>query len=138
MPTLPVHFSLERDSCRRVPHSSRFLSRVRVFLPCGTPRARRKAPVAQTSVCGEFAPATWVAHAKINRKTYGPKSVLPASGKGRIEGQKTRTLEHTSRATRSSKTLKGWAPASLPAVTESTFEMHECVMCITEIALGED
>jgi hypothetical protein len=68
----------------RVPHYSRFLRRVRVFLPCGTPRARRK-----------------------DRSES-------ASGKGRIEDQKIHILEDRKDAQPvSSKPLKGFATLRL-------------------------
>jgi hypothetical protein len=64
----------------RVPHSSRFMSSVRFFLPFGTRRVRRK---------------------------DRPES---ASGNGRVEDQKTCTLEHNKGAPpQNSKSIKGCA-----------------------------
>jgi hypothetical protein len=67
-----------------------------------------------------FAPATWADQAKINRKAHGLKLTLPASGKGRIEDRKTRTLEqHKSAPPLSSKSLNGWGTRHPPGPRDS-------------------
>jgi hypothetical protein len=79
----------------RVPHSSQFL-------------------VAQTSVCGvPLQPHGWRT-SQDQSETHKLKSMLPASGKGKIEDRKTRTLEHHKDAPPvRSKSFKGWATRQL-------------------------
>ena len=80
-------------------------------------------PATDFSLWG-FAPATWATQAKINRKAHGLKFTLQASGKGRIEDQKTRTLEQHKGAAPKLK-CAGVTPALQNRATAASISSHE-------------
>ena len=92
-----------------------FLKTAQARVPVLLKRAQRKPQVAQALYPEwsegqpvRFRSTTRRAQPRINRKTHIPKSALPAGGEGRIENQKTRTLErHKGAPPVRSRSLKG-------------------------------
>jgi hypothetical protein len=82
------------------------------------PRAKKGPSGTDFSLCG-FVPAPRRAQAKINRKTHGLESALPATGRRRIEDQKISTLEQTMvRHPKIQNHAKAWPPARYQVYSE--------------------